>query len=745
MQLVNLLWIGLLTFPQAFALDACAGQKFGYKAVDPADPHAYYLCFGLLGKIRNNCAEGFRFNVKAQNCAQVPQSNIQLKSADSGVRNEFNINQNITMDRPIIFNIFGGLWNRPPIPPFFPPKPTFRPPTPPTPPTIEVSSTESSSSSSEASSTESSSSSSEASSTDTTEDTTESSTSTSENSTPETSGSTSEDSTEATSSSSDDSSSSSSEAVSTDSSTSEDDDPSESSTDSLNTSSEESSTSDETDPVEIFTEALPTSSAGTETEDASSEDPLSTSENPFDETTESEDTSSSTSEAPILSKPIRADVGKLGKKLESILWIPTDVETVESPSEFDKSARCALLPSGAYLRDPTSCANFYVCANGRAILRKCPRNLYFDIESKVCNLPNLVDCSQQQESISIPKPLTYNFGNTVGNSIETTQSDENVLENSYIADDDLSTSLDSSAVTTDDLDDELDEDSETSESPTSVYTEEDIFDFDVFNTNNWDDTNYFDEESICSSQPNGVHLRHPNSCSKFYICASGRAVLRSCPSSLYFDIKKRVCNFPAAVDCSIIEDDSRDDGNPFQLTDNQPNLLLANTLRRAKSPKTHQIDSVTSGSTSIKVSAAKMEQNKSSATEILKTNNAALSSAKPHILPSQNANAPKKQGNLNNDLKYKGSASSTERVTSKDTSEVEQMQNKLSVSENIKSKEKPLASPILNESNDQGKPNMAQSLKTDLSKDQGKSNKDLTSKAAASSSTKTVIAKTHQK
>ncbi|TDG43973.1 hypothetical protein AWZ03_009608 [Drosophila navojoa] len=136
-----------------------------------------------------------------------------------------------------------------------------------------------------------------------------------------------------------------------------------------------------------------------------------------------------------------------------------------------------------------------------------------------------------------------------------------------------------------------------------------------------------------------------------------------------------------------------------------------------------------------------MEQNKSSATEILKTNNAALSSAKPHILPSQNANAPKKQGNLNNDLKYKGSASSTERVTSKDTSEVEQMQNKLSVSENIKSKEKPLASPILNESNDQGKPNMAQSLKTDLSKDQGKSNKDLTSKAAASSSTKTVIAK----
>ncbi|EDW19343.2 uncharacterized protein Dmoj_GI11576 [Drosophila mojavensis] len=1143
MQLVNLLWIGLLTFPQAFALDACAGQKFGYKAVDPADPHAYYLCFGLLGKIRNNCAEGFRFNVKSQNCAQVPQSSIQLKNAGSGVRNEFNINQNITMDRPIIFNIFGGLWNKPPIPPFFPPKPTFRPPTP---PTIDVSSTESSSSSSEtlstestssssvasstesssssseasstasssssseasstesssssseasstesssssseasstasssssseasstesssssseasstesssssseasstdsssssseasstesssssseasttesssssseasstesssssseasstesssssseasttesssssseasstesssssseasstesssssseasstdsssssseasstesssssseasstesssssseasstesssssseasstesssssseasstesssssseasstessssssedsstesssssseasstesssssseasstesssssseasstessssssedsstesssssseSSSTESSSSSSEASSTDNTEDTTESSTSNSENSTTDTTDSTSEDSTQSSSSRSDnsftDSSSSSSEAISTDSSissspessTSEDADPSESSVDSLITSSEESSTSEETDPAESSTEALPTSSEGTETEDTSSEDPLSTSENPFDETTESEDINSSTSETPLLSKPIRADVGKLGKKLDNILWIPTEVEAADSVSEFDKSAPCALLPSGAYLRDPTSCANFYVCANGRAILRKCPRNLYFDIESKVCNLPNLVDCSQQQESISIPKLLTYSFGNTVGSSIGTTQSDEDVIEDSYLADNELSTSFDSSALTTEDLDDDLEEDSETSESPTLEYTEEDIFDFDVFDTNDWEDTTYFDEESICSSQPNGVHLRHPNSCSKFYICASGRAVLRSCPSSLYFDIKKRVCNFPAAVDCSINEDESVNDGNPSLLTDKQPKYL-SNTLRRAKSPKTHKIDSVTSGSSSLQGSATKMEQTKLSAPEILKTNNAALSSAKSDISSSQNANSPKEQGNLNNDLIHKGSVSSTNKVISKDTSDVKQSLSKLSVSESIKSKDTPLPSPgtylpkdqnkfdndltpktavssstktviakdtsdvtqvqsklsvseslksketslpspiIL--SKDQGKPYVAQNLKADLPKEQGKQDKDLISKAAVLLSTKTVIAK----
>ncbi|XP_017864425.1 PREDICTED: serine-rich adhesin for platelets isoform X4 [Drosophila arizonae] len=899
MQLVNLLWIGLLTFPQAFALDACAGQKFGYKAVDPADPHAYYLCFGLLGKIRNNCAEGFRFNVKSQNCAQVPQSSIQLKNAGNGVRNEFNINQNITMDRPIIFNIFGGLWNKPPIPPFFPPKPTFRPPTP---PTIDVSSTESSSSSSEAlstespssssvasstesssssseasstasssssseatstesssssseasstesssssseasstesssssseasstesssssseasstesssssseasstesssssseasstesssssseasstesssssseasstessssssedsstesssssseaSSTESSSSSSKASSTDNTEDTTESSTSNSENSTTDTSDSTSEDSTQSSSSSSDnpftDSSSSSSEPISTDSSissssspessTSEDADPSESSTDSLITSSEESSTSEETDPAESSTEASLTSSKETETEDTSS------SENPIDETTESEDTNSSTSETPLLSKPIRADVGKLGKKLENILWIPTEVEAADSVSEFDKSAPCALLPSGAYLRDPMSCANFYVCANGRAILRKCPRNLYFDIESKVCNLPNLVDCSQQQESISIPKLLTYSFGNTVGSSIGTTQSDEDVIEDSYLADNELSTSLDSSALTTEDLDDELEEDSETSESPTLVYTEEDIFDFDVFDTNDWEDTTYFDEESICSSQPNGVHLRHPNSCSKFYICASGRAVLRSCPSSLYFDIKKRVCNFPAAVDCSINEDESGNDEDPSLLTDKLPKYL-SNTLRRAKSPKTRKIDSVTSGSNSIQGSATKMEQTKLSSPEILKTNNAALSSAKSDILSSQNSNSPKEQGNLNNDLIHKGTVSSTNKVISKDTSDVKQIQSKLSVSESLKSKETTLASPIIL-SKDQGKPYVAQNLKADLPKEQGKQDKDLISKAAVSLSTKTVIA-----
>lgn len=53
---------------------------------------------------------------------------------------------------------------------------------------------------------------------------------------------------------------------------------------------------------------------------------------------------------------------------------------------------CKSLRNGAYFRDPKSCSKFYVCANGRAISRQCPRGLHFDLKSKFCNYPSLVQC-----------------------------------------------------------------------------------------------------------------------------------------------------------------------------------------------------------------------------------------------------------------------------------------------------------------------------------------------------------------
>ncbi|XP_017111725.1 peritrophin-1-like [Drosophila elegans] len=57
----------------------------------------------------------------------------------------------------------------------------------------------------------------------------------------------------------------------------------------------------------------------------------------------------------------------------------------------------------------------------------------------------------------------------------------------------------------------------------------------------------------CSNLPNGVFLRDPLSCNKYYVCLDGKAIQESCPKNLNFDIKRKVCNFPSLVDCSFDE------------------------------------------------------------------------------------------------------------------------------------------------------------------------------------------------
>uniref|UniRef100_A0A6P4ETL6 Flocculation protein FLO11-like n=1 Tax=Drosophila rhopaloa TaxID=1041015 RepID=A0A6P4ETL6_DRORH len=66
---------------------------------------------------------------------------------------------------------------------------------------------------------------------------------------------------------------------------------------------------------------------------------------------------------------------------------------------------CKSEPNGAYIRDPSSCSGFFVCANGRPISRQCPRGLHFDIKSNFCNYPSLVQCSVEESQLSIHKAL----------------------------------------------------------------------------------------------------------------------------------------------------------------------------------------------------------------------------------------------------------------------------------------------------------------------------------------------------
>lgn len=43
--------------------------------------------------------------------------------------------------------------------------------------------------------------------------------------------------------------------------------------------------------------------------------------------------------------------------------------------------------------NPANCAEFYQCAAGVSVLRKCPPTLYFDQPKQYCNYADLVQCN----------------------------------------------------------------------------------------------------------------------------------------------------------------------------------------------------------------------------------------------------------------------------------------------------------------------------------------------------------------
>ena len=52
-----------------------------------------------------------------------------------------------------------------------------------------------------------------------------------------------------------------------------------------------------------------------------------------------------------------------------------------------------------------------------------------------------------------------------------------------------------------------------------------------------------DDSSICSNQPDGTLLPDSSDDSMFYECDNHKALKFHCPGRLYFDVKKRVCQF----------------------------------------------------------------------------------------------------------------------------------------------------------------------------------------------------------
>ncbi|XP_055935150.1 chondroitin proteoglycan 2-like isoform X2 [Argiope bruennichi] len=63
----------------------------------------------------------------------------------------------------------------------------------------------------------------------------------------------------------------------------------------------------------------------------------------------------------------------------------------------NSSAKCTAGSSPKYLPHETDCSLFYVCLNGKTILKKCPSNLHFNRHSSVCDYPEKVDCDTESQ------------------------------------------------------------------------------------------------------------------------------------------------------------------------------------------------------------------------------------------------------------------------------------------------------------------------------------------------------------
>ena len=56
---------------------------------------------------------------------------------------------------------------------------------------------------------------------------------------------------------------------------------------------------------------------------------------------------------------------------------------------------CPASPEGdhlSFVRHPFDCSKFFVCVDEHAYAFQCPHELYFDMDLKVCNFPEDVDC-----------------------------------------------------------------------------------------------------------------------------------------------------------------------------------------------------------------------------------------------------------------------------------------------------------------------------------------------------------------
>lgn len=72
---------------------------------------------------------------------------------------------------------------------------------------------------------------------------------------------------------------------------------------------------------------------------------------------------------------------------------------------------CYGLPNGIFITNPKGCEFFFYCHNSQALEAKCPGDLWFDVDSGICEKSENVDCT-----LNLIKPPTLP-PNTLGEPV----------------------------------------------------------------------------------------------------------------------------------------------------------------------------------------------------------------------------------------------------------------------------------------------------------------------------------------
>ncbi|XP_041566604.1 uncharacterized protein LOC108134832 isoform X2 [Drosophila elegans] len=87
------------------------------------------------------------------------------------------------------------------------------------------------------------------------------------------------------------------------------------------------------------------------------------------------------------------------KKPKAVTPAPSDVYE-EMPIGLDvlrSSQDCRGVEDGEYLTDPRHCRRYYICQKNRAKRHNCPRNEWFDRETKTCqNRDDVFNCPSRR-------------------------------------------------------------------------------------------------------------------------------------------------------------------------------------------------------------------------------------------------------------------------------------------------------------------------------------------------------------